>query len=550
MSQNSRVDRTLIAYLRRELCTPINAMMGYSAMLLEVQAEAQTNLIADLHKIHDCSKQLSTLVNAILDSAQLEPSQIDGDLHRFGSTLRMEILTPLSTIVGYCKMLLEKAPAEARSDLDNINTAARQLLNLVNDIVHLARQQLPMLTAPESVPQLAIEHSAAANITHGTTDTLALLDWESPTPPIRDGTILAIDDNPTNCDSLARQLRQQGYLVTTATNAQALRLLKASPFDLITIDAIGLGIDGLEMLRQLKQDESCKHIPAIVFSALGEIESAVKWMKLGAADYVQKPFDLTLLKAKIGVYLEHNQLQDRQSNEQPVHQTAAIDMSNRSYNLEDLVQSPSKLTQIALAANPIGSQPPPPASPAAALERLLAGNQRFVDEACQNPQRSRSRIQEIASDQYPFASILGCADSRVPAEIVFDQGLGDLFVIRVAGNIASQTAIGSLEFATLVLGTQLIVVVGHSGCGAVAAAIKGEPLPGRISSIVEEIKPAIARAKDKIGDLTENTVIANIQRQAKKLMESSILADSIQAGKLKIVGGQYDLQTGKFTLVT
>ena len=550
MSQNSRVDRTLIAYLRRELCTPINAMMGYSAMLLEVQAEAQTNLIADLHKIHDCSQQLSTLVNALLDSAQLELSQIDGDLHRFGSTLRMEILTPLSTIVGYCKMLLEKAPAEAVADLDKINTAARQLLNLVNDIVHLARQQLPMLTAPESVPQLAIEHSAAANITHGTTDTLALLDWESPTPPIRDGTILAIDDNPTNCDSLARQLRQQGYLVTTATNAQALRLLKASPFDLITIDAIGLGIDGLEMLRQLKQDESCKHIPAIVFSALGEIESAVKWMKLGAADYVQKPFDLTLLKAKIGVYLEHNQLQDRQSNEQPVHQTAAIDMSNRSYNLEDLVQSPSKLTQIALAANPIGSQPPPPASPAAALERLLAGNQRFVDEACQNPQRSRSRIQEIASDQYPFASILGCADSRVPAEIVFDQGLGDLFVIRVAGNIASQTAIGSLEFATLVLGTQLIVVVGHSGCGAVAAAIKGEPLPGRISSIVEEIKPAIARAKDKIGDLTENTVIANIQRQAKKLMESSILADSIQAGKLKIVGGQYDLQTGKFTLVT
>ena len=550
MSQNSRVQHTLMAYLRHELCTPINAMMGYSAMLLEVQAEAQTNLIADLHKIHDCSKQLSTLVNAILDSAQLELSQIDGDLHRFGSTLRMEILTPLSTIVGYCKMLLEKAPAEAVADLDKINTAARQLLNLVNDIVHLARQQLPMLTAPESVPQLAIEHSAAANITHGTTDTLALLDWESPTPPIRDGTILAIDDNPTNCDSLARQLRQQGYLVTTATNAQALRLLKASPFDLITIDAIGLGIDGLEMLRQLKQDESCKHIPAIVFSALGEIESAVKWMKLGAADYVQKPFDLTLLKAKIGVYLEHNQLQDRQSNEQPVHQTAAIDMSNRSYNLEDLVQSPSKLTQIALAANPIGSQPPPPASPAAALERLLAGNQRFVDEACQNPQRSRSRIQEIASDQYPFASILGCADSRVPAEIVFDQGLGDLFVIRVAGNIASQTAIGSLEFATLVLGTQLIVVVGHSGCGAVAAAIKGEPLPGRISSIVEEIKPAIARAKDKIGDLTENTVIANIQRQAKKLMESSILADSIQAGKLKIVGGQYDLQTGKFTLVT
>ena len=552
MIQNSRVEHTLIAYLRRELCTPINTMIGYGAMLIEdVQAEAQTNLIADLHKIHNCSKQLSTLVNALLDLAQLELSQIDGDLSRFGSTLRMEILTPLSTIVGYCKMLLEKAPA-AVADLDKIDTAARQMLSLVNNIVHLARQQLQMLTAPESAPQLAIEHSATANIMHSTTDTLASLARKSPAPPIRDGTILAIDDNPPNCDSIDRQLRQQGYLVTTATTAaQALRLLKASPFDLITIDAVGLGIDGLEMLRQLKQDESLKHIPAIVLSALGEIESAVKCIKLGAADYLQKPFDLTLLDAKIGVYLEQKQLRNRQiCHSQPVHQTAAIEMSNRSYSLENLVQFPCKLSQIALAANLTTSQPPPPASPSAALQRLLEGNQRFVDEACQNPQRSRSRIQETASEQYPFASILGCADSRVPAEIIFDQGLGDLFVIRVAGNVASQTAIGSLEFATLVLGTQLIVVIGHSGCGAVAAAIKGEPLPGRIGSFVEEIKPAIARAKDKIGDLTENTVIANIQRQAQKLVESSILADSIQAGKLKIVGGQYDLQTGKFTLVT
>ena len=278
MPQNGRVQHTLLAYLRHELCTPINAMMGYSAMLLEdLRVEAQTNLIADLHKIHDCSKQLSTLVNTILDSAQLELSQIDGDLHRFGSTLRMELRTPLSTIVGYCKMLLEKAPAEGIADLHKIDTAARQMLSLVNNIVDLARQQLPMLTAPESSPQLAIEHSTTANIMYSTTDTLASLDRESSAPPIRNGTILAIDDNPINGDSIAGQLRQQGYLVTTATNAdQALRLLKAIPFDLILIDVMMPGSDGLEMLRQLKQDESLKHIPAIVLSALGEIESAVK----------------------------------------------------------------------------------------------------------------------------------------------------------------------------------------------------------------------------------------------------------------------------------
>jgi carbonic anhydrase len=193
---------------------------------------------------------------------------------------------------------------------------------------------------------------------------------------------------------------------------------------------------------------------------------------------------------------------------------------------------------------------PQPTSPDAALQRLLEGNQRFVDEACQNPQRSRSRLQETAFAQYPFASILGCGDSRVPAEIVFDQGLGDLFVIRVAGNIASQTVIGSLEFAASVLGTQLVVVVGHSQCGAVAAAVKGEPLPGRIGGFVEDIKLAVARMKDKTGDLTQDAVIANIQYQAQKLAESStILADLIRVGKLKIVGGQYDLRTGEFTIV-
>ncbi len=197
------------------------------------------------------------------------------------------------------------------------------------------------------------------------------------------------------------------------------------------------------------------------------------------------------------------------------------------------------------------SDRPQPARPDAALQRLLEGNQRFVDETCQNSQRSRSRLQETASAQYPFASILGCGDSRAPTEIIFDQGIGDLFVIRVAGNVASQTVIGSLEFATSVLGTQLIVVAGHSGCNAVAAAVKGEPLPGRIGGFVEDIKPAVARVRDRTGDLEENVVIANIQYQAQKLAESStILADLIQAGKLKIVGGQYDLRTGKFTIVT
>jgi carbonic anhydrase len=196
-------------------------------------------------------------------------------------------------------------------------------------------------------------------------------------------------------------------------------------------------------------------------------------------------------------------------------------------------------------------QKPQPVSPDAAIKRLIEGNQRFIDGKRLNPNQSKLRLQETSVAQYPFAAILGCADSRVPAEIVFDQGLGDLFVVRVAGNVASQTAIGSLEFATAVLGAQSIMVLGHARCGAVSAAIKGDPLPGRIGVFVEEIKPAVESVRNKTGNLEENSIIANVQYQVRKLSESStILAKLIKEGKLKIVGGRYDLATGKVTMLT
>jgi carbonic anhydrase len=194
---------------------------------------------------------------------------------------------------------------------------------------------------------------------------------------------------------------------------------------------------------------------------------------------------------------------------------------------------------------------PKPVSPDEALQKLLRGNQRFVDGKRENPNQSKLRLMETSVAQYPYASILGCADSRVPSEIVFDQGLGDLFVVRVAGNVGSQTAIGSLEFASAVLGSQLIVVMGHAKCGAVLAAIKNEPLPGRIGVFVEEIKPAVESVREKTGDIEKNSIIANVQYQVKELSTSStILGGLIKQGKLKIVGGVYDLATGKVTLVT
>jgi carbonic anhydrase len=194
---------------------------------------------------------------------------------------------------------------------------------------------------------------------------------------------------------------------------------------------------------------------------------------------------------------------------------------------------------------------PNPVSPNEAIKRLLDGNQRFLHQKRKYPDQSLEHLQLIAKAQNPFASILGCADSRVPAEIVFDQGLGDLFVVRVAGNVVSDTIIGSLEYSTAVLGSQLIVILGHRRCGAVAEAIKNELLPGRISLIIEGIKPSLARAKLTTDDTTQDAVIANIQYQAEKLQESStILAKFITEGKLQIVSACYDIETGKVTVIT
>jgi carbonic anhydrase len=185
----------------------------------------------------------------------------------------------------------------------------------------------------------------------------------------------------------------------------------------------------------------------------------------------------------------------------------------------------------------------PALSPDAALRKLMAGNQRFVQQHPKYPAQSAMRLQEVAQAQHPFVTILSCADSRVPAEIVFDRGLGDIFDVRIAGNIATPEAIGSIEYAAL-LGTPLLMVLGHERCGAVTAAVQNKPLPGEIGTFVEAILPAVQRVKDRPGDLVDNAVDANVAYQIELLKRSTLLADRVKSGKLKIVGGRYDLDTG------
>ncbi|XGV97048.1 MAG: carbonic anhydrase [Leptolyngbya sp. BL-A-14] len=188
-------------------------------------------------------------------------------------------------------------------------------------------------------------------------------------------------------------------------------------------------------------------------------------------------------------------------------------------------------------------------SPEAALKKLMAGNQRFVQHHPQYPDQSAKRLEEVAQAQHPFATVLSCADSRVPAEIVFDQGIGDIFDVRIAGNIATPEAIGSIEYAVALVGTPLLMVLGHERCGAVTAAVKNEPLPGEISTFVTPILPAVKRVKDQPGDAVDNAVAANVRYQIEQLERSSLLTDRVKSGKLKIVGGRYDLDTGTVTML-
>ncbi len=189
-------------------------------------------------------------------------------------------------------------------------------------------------------------------------------------------------------------------------------------------------------------------------------------------------------------------------------------------------------------------------NPDQALQRLMEGNQRFVNGRLENPRRDRTRLTEVAKTQKPFAAILGCADSRVPSEIIFDQGFGDLFICRVAGNIATPEEIGSLEFGSLVLGSKVIMVMGHKRCGAVDATIKGAQVPGQIASLLDAIKPAIKDSENQTGDRLENATKANVLFQVEKLKASPVISQLIQEGKLKVAGGYYDLDTGAVTMVS
>jgi carbonic anhydrase len=225
----------------------------------------------------------------------------------------------------------------------------------------------------------------------------------------------------------------------------------------------------------------------------------------------------------------------------------ALDLKQRTFRMKrNILKLTLPVTTSLLALGVIAfaaDHPEASLSPDAALAKLTEGNKRFADSKVSASKPTAARRTETAQSQHPFAVIVGCADSRTAPEIVFDQNIGDLFVVRTAGNLVDDYGLGSIEYAVEHLGARLIVVLGHQRCGAVKAALESDSAPGHVNALVRDIQPAVQAVKNKQGDALENAVHENAVEVANKIRKSAQLGEL--ASQVRVVSAYYDLDTGK-----
>lgn len=197
------------------------------------------------------------------------------------------------------------------------------------------------------------------------------------------------------------------------------------------------------------------------------------------------------------------------------------------------------------------SMQPPTERCEKALEKLMSGNRRYAAMRQVHPRQTSTHRHTLLEGQHPFAVILSCSDSRVPSELIFDQGLGDLFIVRTAGHVVNDLVIASIEYAVYALDVPLVMVVGHAQCGAVSSTINGGTPPGSIPHLVECIQPAVESVRDAEGDFLANAIRANSRLCASQIVaESAVIAKAVANGTLRVVPAFYDLATGSVELLT
>jgi signal transduction histidine kinase len=283
-------------------------------MLLEdADTRGYEEFIPDLQKILEGGRQLLVLVNDILDPTKSDTAQADLDIDAYGADLRHALRTPLNAVVGFTEMLLESAEDQGKgefiSDLRKIYSSAQRFLSLINDVVNFARIQAG--ESPEA------DASETLSMVKEAVKTIRPMEADSAIQISGGGYLLIVDDNEINRDLLTRHLQRQGHNITVAENGrQALEIIQTHTFDLVLLDIMMPEMNGYQVLQHLKNHETWRDIPVIMISALGELDSVVRCVEMGAEDYLFKPFDPVLLRARIGACLEKKRLHDREKEQQ------------------------------------------------------------------------------------------------------------------------------------------------------------------------------------------------------------------------------------------
>ncbi|MHB8067053.1 MAG: response regulator [Desulfobaccales bacterium] len=323
--------QALWAHLRHELRTPLNAIIGYSEMLLgDADALGLADYVSDLNQILSAGHQLLEIINDLLDPNQVASGDVVFNLASLVANLHYKVRIPLNSVIGFSEILLENATdqrlVDLIADLNKIHSAAELFLSRVNEIVDFTKIDAGLkASGPEVSDRSSLIHCALTSLRELAPDSAAVTGGES-------GSILVVDDNEINRDLLSRYLERQGHTVRVADNGRkALEMIATGAFDLVLLDIMMPELNGYQVLQHLKHSETWRDLPVIMISALDEIDSAVRCIELGAEDYLRKPFNPVLLRARVQACLEKKRLRDLGVAQQQKLQelNAALELRNR-----------------------------------------------------------------------------------------------------------------------------------------------------------------------------------------------------------------------------
>lgn len=311
-TDTERTGEVTLVDMGHDLITPTSTITAYTEILLDsVKEEPEfEGFMSDINKMVVAGEQLSNLINRLFSQTD---TNYTIEVQAFTSSIRHDLRTPINAIIGYGEMLLEDIDAESHqtvcANLQKIITAARRLLTLIGDLTYLLKSESER---KEQKKEQTADSSPTSTLMDEVVRTMHTVAHQVDLV-IQDASLLVVDDKESNRDLLSRRLDRQGFRVEVAENGlQALQMARHRSYDLILLDIIMPEMDGYQVLATLKADETLRHIPVIMISALDEIDSVVRCIEMGAEDYLQKPFNQVILKAKISASLERKRLRDRE----------------------------------------------------------------------------------------------------------------------------------------------------------------------------------------------------------------------------------------------